>query len=232
MYTMDIVSPTLTSVIESLSEEQREALKRKLLRPLTDQEQRFVEVYCEALNLGDAKRAAGGRNRLSNPRVAYAIEKRMAELAQQSGLTAEYVRGVIQDSIELDPTEYFLPCSDGTWQIDPMAFRDLPERVRRLVQVKPIATRNGVAYAVEFLDKQAALAMAARFTMKQQLDLTVRVPWEQLAQKAQEPELSLEDELAAYESALLQRSAGVEAAAVAEDAPVQQAEGDSALRVA
>jgi hypothetical protein len=163
-----------------------------LERELTAPEQAFVEAYTTHF---DEKRAAynagfpssRGKKLLEERHIKRAVDMAMEEKAAGSRLNAEYVRDYIVSILELCPTDYFLLGPKGEWMIDPVEFKKLPVNVKRLVDsVETKLVHGQMVFKVNFVSKQAALAMAAKITLvKQVLDnATQSVPWDEIARAA------------------------------------------------
>ncbi len=158
---------------------------------LTDRQRVYVDEYTATLDRRAAKAAAGFTSdaHLQDPdkfpAVADAIHAKLVERMQASNLKAEYVREYLLSVLELCPTDYFVLAHDGDWVIAPEAFAELPHEVKRLVERAELKTVQGRTYfRVEFISKQAALAMAAKFTLVQKHDISVSpVPWAEIAGK-------------------------------------------------
>jgi len=121
--------------------------------------------------------------RMSNNSVL-AIREKLQEYEQQSSLRAEYVRDYIKSILDFKPTDYFQPAPEGGWMIADKDYNKLPENVARLIEDIELRNIRGNTFlAVRFISKTAALAMAAKYTLTQsmQIDTTKRIDWDELA---------------------------------------------------
>jgi hypothetical protein len=170
--------PTTAEVLrmlhQLLTERAREIKALDVEDCLTPKERRKVEEFCE----NPTRKLPG-----NNPLVHVAVEKRMDVLDGESKLRACYVRDYIYDVLELCPTDYFQLAPNGDWCISPRDFDQLPKEVKRLVEGIELRRQGPFQYVkVSFLSKQAALALAARYTLTQKAAVSVSagLPWAEL----------------------------------------------------
>lgn len=183
----------LLARIAKLPDEERRLLQDRIDKfGLNSRQRRFVEEYVVSFDSKDAARAAGysgtpAKKLQNHVGVQAAVDEKLAELAAKSELKAEYVREYILSILELCPTDYFMTGPRGEWMIDPELFKTLPHEVKRLVDSVELKIYRGEAtFCVKFISKQAALAMAARYTLVQKVDARVtQVPWDELAKEAE-----------------------------------------------
>lgn len=231
----DVVAHLLEQ-IELLTPEQLELLRNYKER-LTVQHRRFAAEYIATGSKKEAARAAGisaGRA-LHNPGVVRMVQEGMQKMEEKCELKGEYVRQYILDVLELCPTDYFIVSETGEWMIDPENFRLLPREVKRLVEgVEVKRVGREMLWKVNFVSKQSALAMAARFTLVQKIDHRVaQVPWEELAAQAERDVADpIAERLKQYELLTDDGPDRAEEVPMAERPPVRQAGGDSEERVA
>lgn len=178
--------------------------QRKLLRGLGIEgafRPRARAIATEAAVDGDPQRAA--RVLGLDSKYAASLEdpehpnhvlytNKLKEHAERSKLTAEYVRRYILDVLELCPTDYFDIDADGDVTCDLAKFAQAPPEVKRLVdhvELKKLP-RGEKVFVLKFVSKQAALALAARYTLVEKHDLNVRptLPWEEIAGRVEEPD--------------------------------------------
>jgi Terminase small subunit len=152
----------------------------------------FAREYAQHLNVRRAAISAGYALRATIHRllrvreVEEAVNAHLAAQEAVSQLKAEYIREYILSILEFCPTDYFYVAVDGSWAIDPEKFKDLPHKVKRLVERVELKFVGGTAiYSVVFMSKTAALAMAARYTLGQyeehESDVARSVPWDEIA---------------------------------------------------
>lgn len=215
----------LRSMLETMDPLERFTLCKQILgRPLSPKQQRWVDEYVVAMDERAANKVAG-KIRRSNPAVEEAIQHHLELIHDESLLKAEYVREYILDILELCPTDYFTWGPKDEWMIDPEQFKKLPRQVKRLVDSVETRIVQGVPiFKVNFISKQAALVLAAKYTLTQKVDLSISSPpWEQLAREAQdEARDPIEDRLNEYRLRELPRSVSPEEPAVAGSEILQQ----------
>lgn len=166
----------LTDAITALPLKERLSLLNSLSdnANLGPQERAFLNEYVRTMEPGKSAKRAGyfapnnAADRLLNTdnEVAAAAIARVTAAEEQSQLDAVYVRKYLKDVLDLCPTDYFLLGADGEWMIDPVQFRSLPVEVKRLVdgtEVRRVGQK--LFFSVQFVSKQVALALAARYTL-------------------------------------------------------------------
>lgn len=225
--------------IALLPDEERRLLQERVnMFGLNQRQRRFVEEYVVNLNPKDAARAAGLNNVKKLQKdvgVQLAVEEKLQELAAKSELKAEYVRNYILSILELCPTDYFTTNERGEWMIQPELFRELPQEVKRLVDTVELKIYRGEAtYSVKFISKQAALAMAARYTLVQKFDVKqAQVPWDELAKEAEKEVADpIGERLKKYELLAIEGPVEATEISVAEDSLLRQADRSDTQRVA
>ncbi len=148
----------------------------------------FVAEYCVDLNLERAAAVAGVRPDVINrsASVAESVEHTLAVREANSELKAEYVRQYVKDILDLCPVDHFVFAPDGGWMIDPVDFQKLPFRVKRLVEsVEMRVYRNCPIFAVKFVSKAFALALAARLCVAENDNRPeTLIPWDKVVVKA------------------------------------------------
>jgi hypothetical protein len=158
-------------------------------RMLDHRQQIFVNCYLQTLDhiyaaeqmrLGK-RPGPSAKKYLKDERVQQVIMERVQELEECTKLNAEYVRNYVHGVLEFCPTDYFL-LVDDEFCIDPVAWRELPETIKRFVENVEIRKgRNGTLYTVKFVSKTAALALAAKYTLTHKVELTqTQLPWDQI----------------------------------------------------
>lgn len=179
---------------QQLPPERQKLVLRNTTSDLPDRQRRFAEEYTIDCNPTRAARALGykGANRISHRYLngpyyrplQRDIERRLKEREAVSELKADYVRDYIHGALEFCPTDYFVLADDGDWCIDPTKFSELPERVKRLVESVESRYVHGRRYfTVKFVSKTAALSLAAKYTLTQNINAQVAVvPWDKIAQ--------------------------------------------------
>jgi hypothetical protein len=205
----------LVDRLSELSQEEQDYVLKSIdiLNGLTPHERGFVTQYCESLR--QVHKPYQNKLLMSKPHVQLAVNRMLAYLEGKSELRAEYVRQFIFDVLELCPTDYFIPALGGGWLIDVDSFRDLPFKVKRLIEdVELRQIRGERFFAIRFVSKTAVLQLAARFTLAQKVDVNVsNVPWDKIAQPPSRAE-EVEQRLLTYERRL-QEGVGAQAAPVA-----------------
>ncbi len=192
----------------SLNAEELDAL----LANLTDRQRLFVHEYAVDANKERAAKAAGyssagsyargnaGRV-MDYPEVREAATALLARREQLTELKAEYIREYILSILELCPTDHFMPAMGGGWQVDEATFQNLPHEVKRLIECVELRQIRGERFfAIKFVSKNAALALAARFTLVQKIDATVtEVPWKEVVKLAGKKDIdTIEQKLLEY----------------------------------
>lgn len=165
------------------------------ITPLTAIQQRWVEEYCVDFNDLRASRAVGFRRPMmphfSQPQFAMllaAVQMRLMVLAERSVLNGDYVREYIKTVLEFSPIDFFQPAPEGGWMIAEDQFQHIPHTVKRLVESIEYRKIRGQDFlAITFISKTAALAMAAKYTLTQNINATVsQVPWEEMTRNLEE----------------------------------------------
>lgn len=202
---------------------------------LSDQDRAYVDSYCVYFSTTRAAGAAkSAPKRFKNELVERAIVEQLALKSAEHDLNADYVREYIRDALELCPTDYFLLGVNGEWMIDPVAFKQLPKSIKRLVDGVELKVVQGQAvFKVNFISKQVALAMAAKYTLTQKVEAkvaTTQIPWEQIAGPLESSGASaIERKIAELEP--VQGPLQAEGAPVAPVRLLQQTGGDSPERL-
>lgn len=180
---MEAVRAAVQAVIDLLTPEQAAYIQKKLENPrMTPKQQYAAQEYVVTM---DDKKLPN----IANPAVRDLIKEKLLDWQAVSLLKGEYVREYIHSILELCPTDHFILAEDGEWAIDPEKFRELPHNVKRLVEsVETRIVRGRVYYSVKFLSKTAALAMAAKYTLTQSVEVTSKQspPWEVIAGKLEQ----------------------------------------------
>lgn len=203
----------LVKLIADMSPAKRARLERAIQAEedgpqLSPRQRALVDSYCTNFDEKKAREAAGlagtRGNRVDDPEIADAIDKRLAQRERESDLKADYVRSYLLSILELCPTDHFVVNEDGDWCIDPENFATLPVEVKRLVEeVEVKFSRGQKIYKIKFISKTAALAMAAKFTLVQKAEVNINTPWDELARSAmKEVADPVERRLAEYGSRL------------------------------
>lgn len=162
---------------------------------LSDQERRYVEEYCvdcdrenTAMRLSMDPTAA--LEIFRRAAVQDAIRQKLLEQGQYSTLRAEYLRDYMYHLLEFSPTDYFELGSDGSWVITPEKFNEVPAKIRRYVQSVETRRVGGEVYCtVKFMNKEAAMRLAAKYTLVEKVDhshTVAFVPWDSLVHEAEE----------------------------------------------
>lgn len=111
------------------------------------------------------------------------FENKLAKIEEETQLKAKYVREYIYELLEFYPGDWFRPNGEGHWVIDEAAFQAIPHKVKRFI--KDFRLCDGGQIAVQFISKEKALELAARFTLIQKVEnQNNSVPWHELARAA------------------------------------------------
>jgi hypothetical protein len=189
----------LTDLLAGLDRKQRvetlTKLKALVLSQIPTEAQIWVQEYavgCSYMRAG----AAVGKNahnlrrkylkqtRQKYSYVRYALQVVLAERAERSELTADFVREYIHNIMTFAPGDYFSPGPVGGWVITHEGYQTLPTFVRQLVEQMDIVVdprTKLTLLSVKFISKTAALQLAAKYTLTQTLDVNVSsVPWDRV----------------------------------------------------
>ena len=133
---------------------------------LTPKQARFVQEYLIDLNAAQAAIRAGysaktarviGHENLTRPEIAAAIEKAMAERAERTGLTADWVVDELRKIAFANMADYMKPGPEGGVVLD---FAGLTrDQTAALSQVKV----SGDSVTFKLHDKRAALVDLGRY---------------------------------------------------------------------
>lgn len=173
---------------------------------LGDLERAFVAEYVIDKDIKLAAQRAGckprrGHYMYKKPVVQQALAEQLIKLEGAALLKAEYIRNYVYGVLEFCPIDYFDLGPDGDWCIDPEAFKQLPQQIKRYVEGVEIRTVGGRKYfKVNFISKASALSMAAKYTLTQHIDVTSHtMAWDDLVKPAVAPEDPVEARIAQLE---------------------------------
>ena len=198
----------LLSEIAKLSPERRDQLIAGLERGartrnvLSHRQRVFAAEYIKDMNVRRAAQAAGyrgnGYSNLRDPDIAEFVDAVLKTLEEKCELDAEYVRNYIHSVLELCPTDFCAPGAKGRMCMNAEDFASMPHEVKRLIESAEYTDSGEVL--VKFVSKSAAMALAARFTLTQKVDVAARtIPWKELINnKIEDAEFDvLENQIAA-----------------------------------
>lgn len=131
--------------------------------PLTEEEERFVEVYARSGSVKMASEGAGmsldaGKHAHRKPNVKAAIKRTKMSFLSRNSVTKEHVVAELKGMATFDPADAFIPGLDVTVYKN---IREMPADVRRSIK-KVHTSSDGEVLSVEFYDKMKAMEMLAK----------------------------------------------------------------------
>ena len=146
------------------------------------------------------------RGLMNNQLVQIKVLDSVKKFEEQTELKAKYIRDYIHSILEFCPGDHFRPTPSGEWMIDQETYDTLPAEVRRLIETMTLVNFQGATYlSVTFISKTAALSLACRYTLTQQVHLQDKqqLPWDRIAKIVERPaRRSVEDRLREYDAQL------------------------------
>ena len=142
---------------------------------LTDRQRMFCEAYLESMNVVQAAKEAGYKNKsaghklINHPLVKVYIGNELRKRSESHRLTAVEVLKHLTNALFLDPAEFFRFDHNGVYCLKNLA--DIPEDIRRCIKRWKVRTRTygrgdesatEMTVEVELMDKDHCLEMAMK----------------------------------------------------------------------